>query len=139
MYILLQVAMWWFLHAVTLFWKIMFPFHANANAGKMKYIHAVCLVLGLVLPLAPVIASVSKFAVDTRNEAEANNGTSALQLFLDGGLGYTNPRFPPLLCVTGDRGVSFYSLILPLDIIQIIGTTFIILLIWRIRRVSCWY
>ena len=128
------MAVWWLFHVIILFWKVMFPFHANSQTEKMKYIHTACLVIGLVIPLGPVITAMSKFAVDTRNEAD--NETSSLQLFLDGGLGYLNPRYPPLLCVASNRDVGFYSLILPLDVIQIIGTTCIIMLIWRIRRVS---
>ena len=133
-YILLQLAVWWVFHTSVLFWKIMFPFHANSFTKRLKYIHAVYVVLGFIIPLTPVIVSMSQFAVASNNAA--NNGTSSSELFLDGGLGFSNSRYPPILCASSSTDVVFYSLILPLSLIQIIGTTFIILMIWKIRKVK---
>ena len=113
----------------------MFPFRSKfyTESGKDKYIHMVCLFIGVLLPFAPVVASIAKSAVDAVNAA--GNDTSATDLLLSDGLGFANLRYPQFLCSVGDGAVAFYSLILPLDLIQATGTTFLIAIIWRIRRV----
>ena len=100
-----------------LFWKVVFPFHSQTfiASGKVKYTHAVCPIMGLLLPMALVVTTVSEFGVESRRKAE--NGTSALDLFLSGGLGYSATTFPQILCTRSDEDVVFYSLILPLAII----------------------
>ena len=135
-YFIFQAAFWWLFHMSVLFWKVFFPFHAHrfGVSGKYKYIHVVCLIIGIFLPMSTVITSMSEFGVESRNKAD--NITSAIDLFVSGGLGYANMRFPPVLCRPSDGEVAFYSLILPLAIIQAIGSTMLILLLWRIHRVS---
>ena len=135
-YIIFQLAVWWILHILVLFWMVFFPFQSQRyrTSRKLKYIHAVCFIIGLLLPLTTVIASMSEFGVQSRNNAE--NGTSATDLFLSGGLGYSSMRFPPILCGPSDGNVAFYSLILPLDIIQAVGTTALLFVLWRVHRVS---
>ena len=113
----------------------MFPFRSKiyTDIGRDKYIHAACLFIGILFPLAPVVASISKSAVNAANAA--GNETSATDLLLSDGLGFANFRYPPILCNMRYEVVAFYSLVLPLDLIQIAGTTLIIAIIWRIRRV----
>ena len=40
-YVISQLLLWWLFHTATIFWKIVFPFHAKSflNSGKMKIIH----------------------------------------------------------------------------------------------------
>ena len=66
-YLLFQLALWWFFHMCMLFWKVVFPFHSQTYtaSGKVKYTHAVCLVIGLLLPMALVVTTVSEFGVKT--------------------------------------------------------------------------
>ena len=113
----------------------MFPFRSKiyTDIGRDKYIHASCLFIGILLPFAPVVASISKSAVDAANAA--GNETSATDLLLSDGLGFANLRYPPILCSLRDEVVAFYSLIIPMDLIVIAGTTLIIAITWRIRRV----
>ena len=135
-YVLFQVALWWFFHTSILLWKVIFPFHSQTymTSGKLKYVHAVCLIIGIFLPLATVISSMSEFGVQSRNEAE--KGTSAQDLFINGGLGYSIPRFPPIICTPSDNAVLFYSFILPMAIMQATGSTVLIFILWHIHRVS---
>ena len=135
-YLLFQSALWWFFHMCMLFWKVLFPFHSQTYtaSGKVKYTHAVCFAMGLLLPMALVVATLSEFGVESRRKAE--NGTSALDLFISGGLGYSTTSFPTILCTPSDEDVVFYSLLLPLAIIQAVGSTGLIITLWHIHRVS---
>ena len=135
-YITFQVALWWLFHTSILLWKVIFPFHSQTymTSGKLKYVHAVCLIIGIFLPVATVISSMSKFGVQSRNEAET--GTSAQDLFVNGGLGYSITMFPPIICAPSDNDVLFYSLILPIVIMQAAGSTVLIFILWHIHRVS---
>ena len=136
-YLIFQMALWWIFHTSILLWKVFFPFYSQTftASGKIKHVHVLCLIIGLILPLATVITSLSEFAVESRNKVE--NGTSALDLFVTGDLGYTTISFPPILCFASDKDAGFYSLILPLSIFQAIGGTMLILIVWHIHRVSC--
>ena len=105
-----------------LFWKVVFPFHSQTfiASGKVKYTHAVCLVIGLLLPLTLVVTTVSEFGVESRRKAE--NGTSALDLFLSGGLGYSSTAFPTILCTPSDQDIIFYSLLFPLALSRLLDS-----------------
>jgi len=87
-YTLFQLGYWWLLHTALLFWKVIFPFHSRAYemSGKMKKVHIAIIMVGMLLPLTPIITSMAKFAVDVQKRA--TNETSATELFLSGGLGY---------------------------------------------------
>ena len=132
-YILYQLALWWIFHTTTLFWKILFPFHARSFevTHKMKYLHITCIIqVGLLLPLIPIITSVVKFIIE---EAESGNATSTTD---SNGLGYGMTRFPPILCTPTDRDAAFYSLILPLDVILAVGCTLLAIIVLSVHRVS---
>ncbi len=60
-----------------------------------------CLILGLIVPLTPIVVSMSTFAVEVGNLK--NIDTSTLNLFMDGGLGFVNSRYPPILCSPSSR------------------------------------
>ena len=95
---------------VALFWGIKFPLHAKALAHRQKYFHLVMVLLGLTLPIIPVIATLAS-----------------------GGFGLT--RFPVILC-TGKKGAAtFYSLVLPIVILVQIGVSLLILIFWTILKV----
>lgn len=90
-----------------------------------KFIFIVSIVVGFVVPLTPIIASMADFAI-TADSAEE---------FASGGLGYASFRFPPLLCTATNGNILFYTLSLPLNIIVIIGVMELILIFWRIHKV----
>ncbi len=93
-----------------------------------------CAVIGVLFPLVTVATSMIEFGVESRNRAD--NTTSATELFLSGSLGYSATTFPPVLCTASDEDAGFYSLILPICIIQAVVSSMLILLLWSIHRVS---
>ena len=112
-YIIVQAVLWWIFHVFAIFWKVYFPFHSRyfEKIHRTRYIHATCLILGLVLPAIPVaVISV--------------NG------------GFIITRFPPIACVGKDADSTFYSVVLPLILLYGVGTSFLLVILWRIRRVS---
>ena len=91
----------------------------------MKYIHLICVVIGVLVPFVPVVATMSQFAQD-KSSAEAAKG----------GLGFGITRFPSLLCNGRDKDTTFYSLVLPIIIIIMIGMTLLVFVFWIIHKVS---
>ena len=93
-----------------IFWGVQFPIHSKSfrMAHGTKYIHLTCVVLALVLPLVPVLANKFKG-------------------------GYTMGQFPPILCGGTDADATFYSLVLPIDIILGVG---LIIIFWKIHKVG---
>ena len=134
-YILFQMGFWWLLHVVMLFWKIIFPFHSRSYevSGKMKLVHIAGVTAGLILPLSTIVTSMAKFAAKVHKST--GNGTSSTELFLSGGLGYTNPRFPPILCTGSDGDAVFYSTVLPLDLALAMGCTMLLIIFLHVHRV----
>ena len=108
-----------------------FPFNARSfeASNKVKYIHLICVVLGITFPIVPVVTLMGKFASDIENSA--NNVT-----FLSGGAGFRNTRFPPILCTGSHSDAVFYSLVLELDLIIAFGCTLLIIILWSVLRVS---
>ncbi len=133
-YTLMQLATWWLIHTTALFWKISFPFHSRSfqMSHKIKYLHAASIIVGIVIPLVPVIASVADSAVDYNPSTNVS--------FLNSGLGFAQTRFPPILCTGNDGDVVFYSVVLPIDMALAVGCTLLIYIFWIIHKcVSIWY
>ena len=131
----LQIILWWLFHTATVFWQIRFPFHAQKvkTERKIKYIHITLVLVGLLLPLLPIITSMADFAVDLKSDEflKSHNVT-----FVSGGMGYGFPGSPPIICIGTDSDSAFYSLVLPLIILLATGITILILLFWFVRKVS---
>ena len=45
-------------------------------------------------------------------------------------------RFPPIICIGRESDANFYSFIFPITLMYAIGTTVLLAILWRIRRVS---
>ena len=101
--------------------------HARSfdKSGKTKYIHIACVIVGIVIPLVPVIALMATHASKVESTAE----------FISGGLGFGMGRSPPILCVAADSTVSYYSIILPINLIFFVGMTELILLFAIVHKV----
>ena len=130
MYNVSATVIWWFMIVVAIFWKIQFPFSARKcqTNRRIKYIHIACVLIGTLLPLVPIIIQIVKFAKDVNFDNT---------LFLDGGLGFTITRLPPLSCFSIDSDVLFYTTLIPAVILLAIGSAFILLLYWLIHKVGC--
>jgi hypothetical protein len=92
-------------------------------------------VAGILIPLLPIIATMAAFAVEIRSNPQLQQRGIT---FLSGGLGYHQIRFPPILCSGRDSGTVYYTSILPINLIVIVGLTELILLFWTVHRVSYW-
>ena len=109
------VSMFWLFHTITIFWKVWFPIHARKfeQRGNNKYLH----IAVIVLALASSVLSVG-----------VAFGTG----------GFVISAFPPSLngCYgTRNLDASFYTLILPLCIINAMGVTTVFLTFYRMKAV----
>ena len=105
-------------------------------SGKVKYIHITCVIVGILIPLLPIITSMAKFAADIRKQNEKFTSQIKNDLFLSGGLGFATSRFPPILCTGRDQDVIFYTVVLPIGIILASGCTILINIFWSVHKVS---
>ena len=123
-----SLALWWLMVTVTLFWKICFPLDLQIREAKKqtKYIHLGFSLVGLLVPLIPVIAVLAHFRVQN----------PSLSDFVSGGLGFNSVRSPPLACNTASVNLIFYTTILPITFILAVGLTLVLLIFWLIHRVS---
>lgn len=111
-YIFLQILLFLASHVVSLFWGIVFPFHYQTfdTRGSLKYIHITIVAVGLLLPCIPVGITL---------------GTG----------GYVPDGIPPLTCMPSNKAVTFYATVLPSTLLTSIGTTFMILIFWKLVKV----
>ena len=98
---------------MALFWKIQFPLQSRSTKYNI-HLHVASVFLAVLLALVPVIASAAKG-------------------------GFVLIRFPPILCVGRDADVSFYTLVLPINLILGVGTSLLIYLLWKVHQVSFKY
>ena len=134
-YTLLQISLWWFFHTTALFWTVFWPLRARSlkKSSKLRCIYIACTIAGFCIPLVPIISAMADFSerVGMDDLFVRMNVT-----FISGGLGFANPGFPPTLCVPSNADVIFYSLVLPINIIAMVGIAELILIFWRIHKVS---
>ena len=102
-YSTLSAALWWFMLTAALFWKIWFLINAllREKKGQVKYIHITCIAIGVLVPFIPLIALMSGFAERVKSDTTSNT------TFLEGGLGFSTVRFPPLPCNGNDKQTIF--------------------------------
>ncbi|KAL5491263.1 hypothetical protein EMCRGX_G016516 [Ephydatia muelleri] len=107
----LQLSVLWFCHVSVMFLKLNFPFHARSLevSGHNRYIHALCVAASLLVPIAPIAAT---FATD----------------------GFSMAQFPPFFCFPKNGAVIFYSLVLPVIILLVIGTAMLAAVIWNVHK-----
>ena len=114
-----QVAVWWFCHVVSVFWGIRFPFHFRSfkAAHCLKYIYVPMVIVGLVLPALPVIVSFTAGEPSRR--------------------GFGLSTFPPTNCDSLQSApATFYSLVLPVNLILVTGIPLLVIIFWIIHKVS---
>ena len=126
-YVLLQLAVFWFCNVSVLFWKIRFPFHSRSFqvTNRVKYVHVTAIALGILVPFIPIIATMSQSA----------HGKSAAGAAKDG-LGFGIIRSPPIFCLGTNADTTFYSLVLPIIAILMVGMVMLITIFWIIHKVS---
>ena len=102
-------ALFWFFHIIILFWGIKFPFHAKRfeTRGYLKYVHIAMVVLAIFLPCGYIAA------------VAATGGA-------------TIARFPPLFCFARNVDAYFYSLVVPICIIDGAATSLLLVILWSL-------
>lgn len=112
-YSTMQFILFWVMHISFTMWKIYFPISARSirNIHRIKYVHGICLIIGLLLPLISPIANYFKG-------------------------GFVIANFPPFFCVGREADVTFYVHILPINIILGIGTSLLVLIFWKLHKVN---
>jgi hypothetical protein len=88
----------------------------------VRYIHITCVILGLVLPIIPVVVTIADHETDDASTS--------------GGLGFGLTNFPPILCAGIDANATFYSLIVPITLLTEVGMTLLIFTFWDVRKVG---
>jgi len=85
-YTIFEILFWWLLHISQLFWRVIFPFHSRAfeKSGKMMKVHIASVIVGMLLPLSPIVTSMAEFAVDAQKKS--TNETSSTELFFFWGI-----------------------------------------------------
>ena len=109
-YFFINLTAWWLSHVCCMFWKIMFPFHAQQHEQQQKYFYIITTIGSLLIPVPSVIAA---FLTD----------------------GYTLDRFPPLLCGVKDLDVQYYSLWFLINVLWGVGISLLIIMFWKVHRV----
>ena len=132
MYLMMQEPIWWIVHIVASFWSIYFPFSYRVwkKSGKINRVYVGFIAIGLIVPVFPVVAIMGGHAAE--KTYLANNLT-----FWESGAGFNIAIFPPLTCLAADPKVTYYSLILPMNIITMFGFTLLFLILWIVIKVSC--
>ena len=50
---------------------------------------------------------------------------------------YVFTEMPPVICSPSNATIAYFSLILPNNIILMVGVVMIIVILWRVRKVGC--
>ena len=117
--------MWWVFHVAILCWKISFPFHSFHHSHLLPRLHLLLVLLALMVPLLPVLATIAHSQAVGYSEKEG----------LPSGLGFGLATFPPILCYTLNKNVVFYSFILPVTLLMLVGITALLVTIWNVHKV----
>ena len=114
MYTNLQLFLWVFFHVASLFWSVKFPYHYHSYQinGRIRYVHATILAIGILIPLVP-----------------------ALVPFSDAGFGYSF-AVPPVFCTP--TKLSLYAVLLGLPYLVLFVITLVLLLnvFWIVVKVT---
>ena len=123
----MQINLWWLMHMTALCWKVFLPVQARSlqSSRRLKLVHILCVLVGLLVPLIPVLAPIISNAV-----MEAR-----LDQPIPGSHGFGFALFPPILCSGIHEDVTFYTLILPNVLIILVGTVTMVLTIRKIHKV----
>ena len=110
-YLLLHITLLVTFHAVGLSWGIIFPFHYRKFKadGRIKYIHATTIVLGLVLPAIPALLHLIEgytIGIDLRSSCNGRN-----------------------------KKINYSLIILPISILGAVTASVFAILLWKIFKV----
>ncbi len=97
--------------------------------GKvMKYTHIILVVLGIILPSFPIIATTSRFATlptEVQNTA-----------IISGGIGYISFTWPSIFCTSFNTSTIMYTFILPIELLLAIGGPLLFITFYILYKVN---
>ena len=133
---LYQTSLWWLFHIATLFWQVIFPFHALSyeTSNKNKYIHITCIIFGILLPQIPIITSMAAFGVDLQKQNKNSSSQLRNSLFFSGGLGFGPNGYPTILCIGRDPDIVLYNFIVMMGTILAIGCSLLVIIFWSVHK-----
>ena len=128
---------WLVCHAMTLFWKVRFPFRARyfSLSKKDKYLHIASLLAGFLLPVIPIVASIADSAV----RHDTNQDLNTTVPLGPTGLGFGRALHVGYSACYGTSAVAIQSIYIPLSIMVPSQATFIILVCYYIHKVHVLY
>ena len=108
--------------------RVYFPIKARSlnSTKRLRVLHVTCVLVALLLPLIPAVTLIIGNAI-TENQSDQP---------VPGTLGYGTVVFPPVICSGLDANIAFYTLILPSLFFLLVGTICLVLVIWKINKVS---
>ena len=109
-YVLLQLPLWWFFHAIISYWK--YKSARWSTTRRSTIVHVSMLIVAIVVP--------SLFIMMVQFKG-----------------GYGLARFPPILCTGKSANSTFYYVVIPIIILLEGGVMMYLLVIWKvIHKVS---
>ena len=108
-YLFLVLAIFISFHILSVFWAVVFPFHASSfkTKGYLKYVHLTMLLLALILPWGAVTVVFAKGSYR---------------------------RFPPITCYPRPNSVNLYGLTWPICIMLAVDLSLIAIVFWILIR-----
>ena len=125
------MTLWWCFNVISVLYKIMFPVFAKEHKEKDKFIHIVLLILGIV----NAYCNYSSLGFYFKGILIPIPGV-LLALTVNKYKSYTLFTFPSYVCVPRNSNLQYYSLILPLNVLLGIGLFCLVLIFWRLQKVS---
>ncbi len=121
-YFLTQGALWWMFHSIFLFWGVWFPFSYNKHKANrnVKKLHFILIITGIILPCYGSIFTIAENELSTQSQR----------------LGFAIVGFSPKVCGPTSIISLFYGIIIPNEIILAVGGIVIILIIYKLYKVS---
>ena len=104
--------MLWLFHTATFLWGVVWPIHYNTikTTDRIKYVHITVVSICFLLPLVSVIGI-------------GSSGGYSIGVLLYQRCGATNPT------------ELFYGMVLPINLIIIIGVSLLLITVWRIADI----
>ena len=131
-YAVISATTWWLFHVSAISFGVRFPFVARRWKTKEKYIHLFFLILGRCKSLTYLWTQLN---IACHFPGLLIPLLSVIVPLTGEGPGYTFFIFPPIHCRSNDSDLAFYSVVLILDVMLILGVPQLIVVVWTLHKV----
>ena len=113
-----------------MFYAVCFPisYQFFRRKNNERYLHAVSVFFGLIIPLIPIVIAVAVFSVEIQKDPSYENVT-----IFSGGMGFHT--VPYSICTFRNPYVIIYGKILFQVIYVVIATPFLLMTKWKLVKV----